>query len=82
MVSNEQIYFVIGLPMLFNATLVGLLIALSNAKFDGVGQQFKGIEAKLNAINARLDHMQEMWRSELRRVEEVLEARLKHLEER
>ena len=82
MVTNEQLYFVIGLPMLFNATLIGLLIALNNAKFAAVGEQFKALEAKLNAINDRLDHMQEMWRSELRRVEEVFDARLKHLEER
>ncbi len=33
-------------------------------------------------MNTRFDDMREMWRSELRRVEEVLDARLKHLEER
>jgi hypothetical protein len=33
-------------------------------------------------IDARFDDMRETWRSELRRVEEVLDARLKHLEER
>lgn len=37
-------------------------------------------------INARLTSMEtslkEQWRTELRRVEEVLDARLKHLEER
>jgi hypothetical protein len=74
-VTNEQLYFAIGVPMLFSATLIGLLIAVNNAKF-------KAIEVQLHAINERLDHMQEMWRSELRRVEEVLGARLRHLEER
>jgi hypothetical protein len=33
-------------------------------------------------MDARFNDMQAMWRSELHRVEEVLEARLKHLEER
>jgi hypothetical protein len=33
-------------------------------------------------MDARFDDMRETWRSELRRVEEVLDARLKHLEER
>jgi hypothetical protein len=33
-------------------------------------------------MDARLDELKEMWRSELHRVEEVLDARLKHLEER
>jgi hypothetical protein len=33
-------------------------------------------------MDARFDDMRETCRSELRRVEEVLDARLKHLEER
>ena len=33
------------------------------------------------AINRRLDDMRDLWRAELRRVEEVLDARLKHIEE-
>lgn len=33
-------------------------------------------------INKRLDDMRDLWCTELRRVEEVLDARLKHLEER
>jgi hypothetical protein len=32
-------------------------------------------------INKRFDDMRDLWRSELRRVEEVLSARLKHIEE-
>jgi len=34
------------------------------------------------AINQRFDDMRDLWRAELRRVEEVLDARLKHLEDR
>ena len=33
-------------------------------------------------MDARFDDMRETWRSGLRRVEEVIDARLKHLEER
>lgn len=33
-------------------------------------------------INKRLDDLRDLWRAELRRVEEVLDARLKHIEER
>jgi len=33
------------------------------------------------AINKRFDDMRDLWRAELRRVEEVLDARLKHIEE-
>jgi hypothetical protein len=80
--TNEQIYIVIGIPMLFNATLIGLLMAVNKAQFAAVDEKFKTVGTQLKAINERLGHMQEMWRSELRRVEEVFDARLKHLEER
>ena len=68
MVTNEQLYLAIGIPLLFNATLIGILIAYVNAKFQG--------------IDTRFDDMRELWRAELHRVEEVLDARLKHLEPR
>ncbi len=86
MVTNEQLYIAVGIPLLFNATLVGVLIAYINAKFSGmdakVDARFDAIEEKFRAINDRFDDMRELWRAELRRVEEVLDARLKHLEER
>ena len=68
MVTNEQVYILIGIPMLFNATLIGLVFALSKRRFDGIDKRF--------------DDMRDLWRAELRRVEEVLDARLKHIEER
>jgi hypothetical protein len=52
LVTNEQLYILVGIPMLFNATLIGLVIA-----------------------------MRDLWRAEPRRLEEVLDARLKHIEE-
>ena len=75
MVTNEQIYILVGVPMLFNATLIGLVVALFKARFDGIDTRFDG-------INKRFDDMRDLWRAELRRVEEVLGARLKHIEER
>ena len=33
-------------------------------------------------FNKRMDDLRDVWRAELRRVEEVIDARLKHLEER
>lgn len=33
-------------------------------------------------VNAKIDGLRDLWRAELRRVEEVLDARLRHLEER
>lgn len=66
--TNEQLYFAIGLPFLLNAVLIGLLMAYMKAKFD--------------ALDKRFDDMRDLWRAELHRVEEILDARLKHLEER
>ena len=70
--TNEQLYLAIGLPMLFNAAMTGLLIAYMNARFS----------SSEKSINQRFDDMRDLWRAELHRVEEVLDARLKHLEER
>jgi hypothetical protein len=88
-VTNEQLYILVGIPMLFNATLIGLVIAYINAKigkveskFDGVNSRFDGINQRFDAIDRRFDDMRDLWRAELRRVEEVLDARLKHIEER
>jgi len=74
-VTNEQLYIAVGIPMLFNAALIGLVVALFNAKFSR-------FEARFDAIDKRFDDMRDLWRAELRRVEEVLDARLKHIEER
>lgn len=67
-VTNTQLYLALGVPLLFNALMIGVLVAYINAKFEGV--------------NSRFDDMRDLWRAELRRVEEVLDARLKHLEDR
>jgi len=93
LVTNEQLYLVIGVPLLFNATLIGILMAWVNAKFEaidakftakfeGVDTKFQSIDARFNAIDKRLDDLKDLWRAELHRVEEILDARLKHIEER
>jgi hypothetical protein len=68
--------------MLFNATLIGLLVALMNAKFSGINARFEAVHSRLDAIDKRFDDMRDLWRAELHRVEEVLDARLKHIESR
>ena len=69
--TDAQLYLAIGVPVLLNAAMIGLLLAYVNAKFDGLER----------GINQRFDDMRDLWRTELRRVEEVLDARLKHIEE-
>jgi hypothetical protein len=82
LVTNEQLYIAVGIPMLFNAALSGFVIAYINARFGKVESKFEGIDKRLDAIDRRFDDMRDLWRAELRRVEKVLDARLKHIEER
>jgi predicted ATPase len=79
LVTNEQLYILVGVPLLFNATLIGLVVALFNAKLGKVESK---IDVRFDAIDRRFDDMRDLWRAELRRVEEVLDARLRHIEER
>ena len=72
--TDTQLYLAIGVPILANATLIGLLLAYINAKADAAQKNF-------DALNRRFDDMRDLWRAGLRRVEEVLDARLKHIEE-
>jgi hypothetical protein len=61
--------------MLFNAAVLGFLVAYMNAKFSSIDDHFR-------AVDRRFDDLRDLWRAELHRVEEVLDARLKHLEGR
>ena len=59
------------------AVLVGIL--LNNVRLSDLRSH---LDSRFNAVDARFEEMKDLWRSELHRVEEVLDARLKHLEER
>jgi len=52
--SNQQLYLAIGVPMLFNAALIGILIAYINAKFNAIDQRFQ-------SIDQRFDDMRDLW---------------------
>jgi len=59
------------------AVLVGILINNSRLS-DLLGP----MDSRFNDVDRRFDEMRDLWRAELHRVEEVLDARLKHIEER
>ena len=80
-VTNMQLALVIGIPAAINAVLIGLLMAYINAKFEGVNERFLGVNQRFDVIDRRFDDMRDLWRSELHRVEGVLDARLRHIEE-
>jgi hypothetical protein len=57
--------------------LIGILI--NNARLCDLRHH---MDTRFNEVDRRFDDMKDTWRSELHRVEEVLDARLRHLEER
>lgn len=69
--SNAQLYIAIGVPIVFNTLVTVMLYTLLSQRMT------EGFAA----INQRFDDMRDLWRAELRRVEEVMDARLKALEE-
>ena len=70
--TNEQLYLAVGIPVIFNATVT---LALWLNLQSNMNERF-------NAIGHRFDDMRDLWRTELHRVQEVLDARLKQMEER
>lgn len=80
--TNVQLYLAIGIPLLANAGFISLLLAYMNARFDTVNLRFEAIDRRFDQVDRRFDQIDLFWRAELRRVEEVIDARLRHFEER
>ena len=59
------------------AVLAGILI--NNARLNDTNTRIAELRVHLDT---RFDDMRDTWRAELHRVEEVLDARLRHFEER
>lgn len=61
-------------------------IAETNGRFTEVNGHIGETNARMVELRAHMDtrfeEMRDLWRSELHRVEEVIDARLKHIEER
>jgi hypothetical protein len=77
-VSDTQILTIAlaAAPTMF-AVLVGILI--NNARLNNTNTRIGELRVH---VDSRFDEMRDLWRAELHRVEEVLDARLKHLEDR
>ncbi|MDX2181232.1 MAG: hypothetical protein SFV18_16675 [Bryobacteraceae bacterium] len=87
-----QIVLSVGMPTL--AVLVGVLLNNSrlsdlrshmDSKFDThrevMEARFREVDTRFEQFNERLDHLDRTFDAKPRRVEEVLDARLKHIEE-
>ena len=84
MTDTRILTIVLASAPIMLAVLLGILVNNSRlselrAYMDG---RFGDVNARFTSLERRLDELKEIWRSELHRVEEVLDARLKHLEER
>ena len=66
------------------AVLVGILI--NNSRLNDTNARIGELRGHMDScfkdVDRRFDEMRDLWRSELYRVEQVIDARLKHLEER
>jgi hypothetical protein len=66
------------------AVLVGILI--NNSRLSDTNARIGDTNARIAELRGhmdiRFDEMRDLWRSELYRVEQAIDARLKHLEER
>jgi len=64
--------------------LVGILI--NNSRLSDmntrIGELRSHMDSRFNGVDRRFEEIKDLWRSELHRVEEVLDARLKHIEGR
>jgi hypothetical protein len=56
--------------------LVGILV--NNARLSDLRSH---MDMRFNEVDHRFEETKDLWRSELHRVEEVLDARLKHVKE-
>jgi hypothetical protein len=72
--------------ILSNNSRLSDLRAHMESRFNEVDRRFNEVDRRFNEFDRkfdlRFDDVKETWRAELHRVEEVLDARLKHLEER
>ena len=59
--------------------ILGGVYAIVNRAEDRINRR---MDDRFGAVNLRFDDMRELWRAELYRVEGVVDARLKHLEEK
>jgi hypothetical protein len=84
MTDSQLLAIVLASAPTMITVLIGILI--NNARLGDINARLGDLrhhmDVRFNEVDHRFEDMKDMWRSELHRVEEVLDARLKHLEER
>jgi hypothetical protein len=83
MEMNESQILTIALASVPTMLTVLIGILINNSRLSDIDRRLNARIDDLRAhMDARFDDMRATWQSELRRVEEVLDARLKHIEAR
>lgn len=75
--SETQLTFVLSSMPTMITVLIGILV--NNSRLSDVRADLNNLRADMNR---QFSDTRDLWRAELHRVEEILDARLKHLEER
>ncbi len=82
---NEPQILNLMLASLPTALTVLIGILLNNARLSDLradmNTRFSEMSRRFDEMDRRFVEVKELWRSELHRVEQVLDARLKHIEE-
>jgi len=76
--------FIVALPSVLSVVVVLVGILINNSRLSDVNARITELRSHMDNqfahVDKRFDDMRDMWRGELRRVEEVIDARLKHIE--
>ena len=81
MADGTQAILTASIPTL--AVLIGILV--NNSRLGGVNNRLSDLRSDMNRrfddVNRRIEDTRDLLRAEFFRVEQVLDARLKHIEE-
>jgi hypothetical protein len=81
--TDLQLYLAIGVPSVLNLLGLTLFAAYVNARFDTQERNMNScFDAQYRHTTALFDAQDKLFTEKLLRVEQVLDARLKHLEEK
>jgi hypothetical protein len=88
--TNEQLFYSIGVPIAANAILFYIFFSMMNKRIEDVGKRIDDLSLYLNkrvddmslSMNNRLDDIKDLLTEKLKRVEVIMDARLKNLEEK
>lgn len=76
--TNEQLYLAIGVPLLFNGVIFIIMVTSFNARLTDLRAH---VDTRFAAFEGVMASKFDSAHHELLRVEGVLDARLKHLED-